>query len=356
MPNLNSYGFIGYEDIAGERVVDGNIRIINDAIAASLAEHNRQVNEALKELTDPTTEHTARFKLPGGGTLQPADEWSNPLPVQVAGYYDVAFPIQGGQTAWGDNRVSRALMTVAEADRNTMTMLRQDADWMKRHILAALLDNGTWTFTDPEKGALTVQPLANGDAVTYLKKNGASATDTHYYAQAGAIADAANPFPTWKTELSEHAGNDGPYVAYVPTNLRSSIENLANFIEVANPDVDPGIMAPRLRSAGVSRGFGDEVFGYVDGVYVVEMAMLPDNYGIVVARGASTKVLWMRQYPAAALQNFFQENHSPDGNLNEYRFFRYAGFGAYNRVGALAFRIGNGAYATPTGYSTPLAV
>ena len=38
MPNLNSYGFIGYEDIAGERVVDGNIRIINDAIAASLAE------------------------------------------------------------------------------------------------------------------------------------------------------------------------------------------------------------------------------------------------------------------------------------------------------------------------------
>jgi hypothetical protein len=42
--------------------------------------------------------------------------------------------------------------------------------------------------------------------------------------------------------------------------------------------------------------------------------------------------------------------------LNEYRFIRYAGFGAYNRVGALSFRIGNGAYAIPTGYSTPLAV
>ena len=71
--------------------------------------------------------------------------------VKDEGVYDVAFPIQGGGTAWGDNRVSRALMTVGEAQRLTMGMLRRDADWVRRHFLAALFDNTTWTFTDEEK-------------------------------------------------------------------------------------------------------------------------------------------------------------------------------------------------------------
>ena len=206
---MGSFGFIGYEDLADERIVDGNVRIVNDAIAASVAEHNRQVSAALAELVERTTDYTVRYKIGGGGTLQPLDEWGNPLPVKDAGYYDVAFPIQGGGTAWGDNRVSRALMTVGEANRMTLGVLRRDADWMRRHFLAALFDNTTWSFADEEKGTLTVQPLANGDAVTYARNNGTFATDTHYYAQAAAISDAANPFPTWKTGLSAHPENGG---------------------------------------------------------------------------------------------------------------------------------------------------
>ena len=76
----------------------------------------------------------------------------------------------------------------------------------------------------------------------------------------------------------------------------------------------------------------------------------------MVARGASTPALAMREYPAAELQGLFPENHSPDGNLNIYRLLRYAGFGALNRTAALAFYIGGGAYTTPAGYATPLAV
>ena len=352
---MTTFGFIGLEDLADERVVDGNVRVVNDAIAASLAEHNRQVAAALMELVERTTEYTARVRLGSSGTLQPADEWANPKPVKTAGHYDVAFPIQGGMTAWGDNRISRALMTVAEADKQTDGMLQRDADWMKRHILAAIFDNTSLTFADEEKGNLTVQPMANNDAVTFPLANGTFATDNHYYAQAAAIADAANPFPTWKRELSEHPGNAGPLVAYVPTNQASAIQNLANFREVEDADIDPGANAARLTRV-VDRGFGDELLGKVDGVFVVEWSFLPDNYGIVVARGAAGKALRMREYPAASLQGFFIENHSPDGNLNEYRYFRYAGFGAYNRTAALAFRIGDAAYAIPSGYTTPLAV
>ena len=64
----------------------------------------------------------------------------------------------------------------------------------------------------------------------------------------------------------------------------------------------------------------------------------------------------MREYPAASLKGLFQEEHSPDGNLQEKRFIRYAGFGGYNRVGALIQQVGNGTYEIPSAYGAPLAV
>ena len=99
------------------------------------------------------------------------------------------------------------------------------------------------------------------------------------------------------------------------------------------------------------------MLGYVDGVWIVEWSFLPATHIITVARGAEKKALRMREYPAAALQGLIQENHSPDGNLFERRFIRYAGFGAFNRVGALVFEPSQaGVYTIPTGYTTPLAV
>lgn len=353
--NTLAYGFVGLEHLTTERVTDSNRSTVDTAIVQSVEEHNRQVDALLAEFAQPTTDYTVRFKQPGSGTLQPLDEWGNPLPVREEGYYDVAFPIQGGGTAWGDNRVTRALMTVMDANRQTLNSLQKDADWMKRHILAAVFDNTTWTFADPEKGNLTVQPLANADTVTFAKKSGAAATDTHYLAQAAAISDSANPFDDIYAELIEHPGNDGPIVVYVPTNLTADIMAMTGFVEIADPDIELGMNSDTV-SGQLNRGFGDEVLGKVSKVWIVEWTILPDNYMIAVARGASSPPLRMRQYPAASLQGLIRENHSPDGNLNEYRFIRYAGFGAYNRTAALVYRVGNGSYAIPTGYSTPLAV
>ena len=83
--------------------------------------------------------------------------------------------------------------------------------------------------------------------------------------------------------------------------------------------------------------------------------MLPATHGIIVARGATAKPLRMRERPVTSLHGFFTSTFSPDGTLNEYRFRRIAGFGAYNRVGALAFQIGNASYQIPAAYATPLA-
>ena len=355
MANQVAYGFVGQEHLFAQRVSDDNIAVVRDAIALSVAEHNRQAQAILTELADETQDFKVRFRQAGSGTLQPLDEWGNPSPVREGAFYDVAFPIQGGGTAWGDNRVTRALMTVEEVNEYTLNALQKDADWIKRHALAAIFDNTTWTYDDPDHGDLTIQPLANGDTVEYLKTNGSAAVDTHYLAQAAAIGDAANPFPTIYSELTEHFENGGAeMVAYVPSNLTTTISALTNFNEVADPDIALGISSDRL--AGMTAaGIGNEVLGKVDKVWIVEWGFLPDSYMIAVARGA-TPALGMRQYPVASLQGFFTEENSSDGNLQEHRFIRYAGFGARNRVGALAYRIGNASYAIPSGYTAPLAV
>ena len=148
MANTMAYGFVGLESLAAERVNTVGVQVIWDAINQTAAEWNRWSNALMSSWVERTTIAKERRKLPGSGTLQPMDEWGNPLPTQQAGYYDVAYPIQGGATAWGDNRISRSLMTVEEANRQTIEALRMDQDWMRRHLLASVFDNVAWTYTD----------------------------------------------------------------------------------------------------------------------------------------------------------------------------------------------------------------
>lgn len=358
MANTLAYGFVSLEHLALERVTTVGEQRIFDAIQESVAEHTRQINGLMESFVELTTEHKIRFMLAGDGTLQPLDEHGNPKPVQPSGYYDVAFPIQGGGTAWGNNRVSRALMTVEEANRNTLDAQRRDADWLRRHILASVFDNVAWTYDDPEYGNLTIEPLANGDTVTYNKVGGTQATDTHYLAQAAAIDDSNNPFDDIYDELMEHPSNRGPVVVYVPTNLTSAIEALTAFVEIGDPDLRYGVASTEIENAAEAmniKGFGDEVLGKVNKCWVVEWRALPDGYMLAHAAGGGP-VVKGRQYPADSLQGLFAENHSPDGNLKEVRMIRYIGFGVVRRIAAVVYYVGGGAYSIPTGYGAPLAV
>lgn len=351
MANSTAYGFTALKDIFKERVMD-NLPIVQTAIQEWIAEYQRQTDEMLRILVQKTNEYSLRYQLPGTGTLQPLDQHGNPLPVLPSGYYDVAFPIQGAGTGWGDNRVTRALMTVGDANRYSLTVQNADMDWLRRHILAAIFTNTTWPYPDDDHGSLTIQPLANGDSVSYVRKGGGASTDTHYLAQASAIDNSNNPFPGYYTELSEHPSNSGPYVAYIPTNLKATVMALSTFVEINDPDITLGANSDRV-TGSVDMGFGDEVLGKADHMWIVEWKSLPDSYIFALAQGADP-VLGMREYPAAALQGLFPEFQDVDGNRHLHKFIRYAGFGVQNRVAALVGRIGNGSYAIPTGYTAPL--
>lgn len=356
MANQVIYGFYDLQSIFDQRV-DDNMVAVNGAIDAAVAEHNRQMDALTALFVTRTTEFKTRFRTATTASLQPLDQNGRARPIQAAGYYEIAFPILDAGTAWGVNYKTRAKMTVEEANNITATMLMADMRWLRYHILAALYADVSWTFTDLDHGALTIYGLANSDTVTYQMLSGtdAGATDNHYLAQAAAIADAADPFPAIQQELAEHPENSGPIVALIPTGLKAAVQNLSAYYPASDPNLELGTGVARLTgSLGVA--VPGTVFGYHDaGVWLVEWANMPANYIIAVSTGGERPVA-MREEPEASLQGFKKVAERNDHPFMESQFLRSAGFGSWNRVGAVVYRIGSASYGNaPSGFVQPIA-
>lgn len=356
MANQVIWGFYDLQSIFDQRVSD-NVPAVSSAIDEAVAEHNRQMDALVALFVTRTTEFKVRFRTATTANLQPLDQNGRARPIQAAGYYETAFPILDAGTAWGANYKARAKMTVAEANDITATMLMADMRWIRYHILAALYADVTWTFTDLEHGALTIQGMANGDTVTYQIMAGtdAGATDNHYLAQAAAISDVADPFPTIYAELIEHPENSGQIVAFIPTGLKAAVMALSGYYPASDPNIDLGASQARLvGNLGVS--VPGTLFGYHDaGVWLVEWPNMVANYIIAVATGGERPVA-MREEEEPELRGFRKVAERNDHPFYENQFLRSAGFGGWNRVGAVVYRIGNSTYAAaPTGYIQPVA-
>lgn len=350
------YGFHNLQDLANTRIVDSMIPMVNDAIQAAVAEHNRQMDAMLSLFVTRTSEYKRRYAQVGNARLQPLDDNGRARPIKPSGFYDVAFPIQSGGSAWGANYVTRAKMTVGDAERITAAMLGADFRWLRDHIFGALFATSTWTFTDDLYGDLTIQPLANGDSVTYgLGVGGdSSATDTHQLGFANAIgAGADNPYPAIYNELMEHSENSGKVIAFIPTGLKATTTALATFNPVLMADIRPGsgtdVLVGRLDVPVPGTVLGQED----SGVWVVEWPSLPAGY-IVAVTSEGPRPLAMREDPEPELQGFKKVAERNDHPFYENQFLRRAGFGAWNRVGAVVAEIADSTYDVPTGYGVPM--
>jgi hypothetical protein len=354
MANAVLYGYYNLGDLRSQRVTEVGVETVGNAIQLALAEHNRQLNALMDFFVRRTTEYSRRYRQAAAARNQPLNPDGRALPIKRAGFYDVAFPIQMSGNAWGNNFVTGEKMTVEEANDVTDTILQGDARWVRDHILAGLFTNVTWTFPDELQGNLTIQPLANADTVTYQIINGADsgATADHFLAQADAIADATNPFPTIYSTLTLHPENTGEVVAFIPNGLTASVEALANFMPVADPNVRLGANTDTLIGTLPGQMPG-RLLGYVDRVWVVEWRGMPANY-IAATMTGGERALAMREDPEESLRGFRERAVRADYPWYERQYFRRAGFGAWNRVGALVYRIGNGTYAIPTNYGSPM--
>lgn len=354
MANAVLYGFQQLKDVFSDRLTTVGAEEISTAIQASVDEHNRQMNALMGLFAERTTAPSVRFKTAGNHRLQPLDENGRARPVKFFGHYDVAFPIRDAGTAWGANYKSLAKLTVEDANRITAEMLKADSVWLRDQMLAALFSSATHTFTDPEFGALTIQPLANGDAVTYQTVNGgAAAVDTHQLATASAVADVTDPVGAIVDELTEHPENAGDVVILIPSNLSGDFAALTDVEPASDPNIRAGANSDTL-VGNLSAPVPGRIIGYHrEGAWIVEWKALPSNYAIATTTDGE-KALRMREEPEAQLQGFHMAGERNDHPYSEQQWVRYAGFGAYNRVGAIVHRFGNGTYAVPTGLAAPI--
>lgn len=354
MANQVAYGFLDLQRLFDQRATVVGEQVIFDAIDATIAEHNRQITALLGIFATRTTQFQINYQQAGVARLQPGDEKSRARPLEGGGEYTVAFPLQKGDAALGLTYMARQKITVAEVNRRTNLLTMADARWVRDHVLAALVTNVSWSFTDKQHGALTIQPLANGDTVQYLIQAGADqgATDTHFGAQAAAISDGANPFATIHDELLEHPENSGEVVVFVPTNLKASILGLANFVPVPDKNVSQPSTALAIEGTlGIATP--GELIGYVDGCWIVWWRSMPSSYMVAMTTGGE-RALAMREDDTPSLQGFVR---SDDRNVYPYyesQWFRQCGFGAWNRVNAYVYYVGGGAYAIPTNYDSPM--
>jgi len=355
MANQVAYGFMNLTEVFGRRVTEVGVNVVTAAVEQSVAEHNRQIDALTGLFVEKTTNFKTRFRTATAARLQPLDEQGRALPIVTAGQYDVAFPLQMAGAALGNTFYAREKMTVGEVNELTGTILTADMRWMRDHILAALFNRAGWTYTDPEHGALSVVGLASGDTTTYHIINGAdtAATDDHYLYQAAAIADGNNPFPTMYSELTEHPENSGEVIALVPSANLAAVQALTTFNPLRDTNIQPGSGTDVLVGSLGAQVPG-RVIGYLDSkVWIVEWRSLPDNYLIAVCTGGP-RPLAMRQEPESSLQGFVSVAERNDHPYYERQYQRIAGFGGWNRVGALIQRVGTGSWAVPTGYDVPM--
>lgn len=356
MANQILYGFHNLKDVFAERVTGARIEEVNTAIEQAVAEHNRQMNALFDLFAERVTVSQRRFKSATAARLQPLDENGRARPIRPAGKYDTGFPLYGAGSAWGANFVTRAKMTVADANRITATMLGADKRWTRDQLLSALYAKDNYTFPDEEDGDIVVKPLANGDTDTYLLTSGSdiNAVATNLLGQATAIADATNPYPTIHDALVNHPENGGDVIALIPTGLKATTEALGTFHQASDPNLRVGTGQTELVGT-LNVALPGMLIGYEDsGVWIAEWPSLPANY-IIATTTQGDRPLGMREHPEPELQGFAKRAERNDHPFYESQFDRHAGFGANNRVGAVVMRISNATYAVPTGYTPPIA-
>ena len=362
IPNGLAPGFYNIADILDRRIQDVGAATISTAIQESAAIHQRLVNEMYSTSCMRVGWIQQRYRVGGQRRVQSMTQDGNPQPFRSGLAYDVALPLQIVADSIAMNMWAESKQTVQDMSDETVQILQAFNYWERRTFLAALFTDTAWTYADDSDdiGSLTIQVLANGstDGQLYPLRDGTTATIDHYLAQAGTISDSANPFDDAYAILKQHPSNMGPYVATVASNLVATTKALANFRDLPSTLVDYGGNATLAGSnLETLRGWGHEVIGVLEntgsgvGMVVVESDDLPDSYMVTEARGAGAYV-GVREETIGG-QGLIIRDIMQTTNQHKFDFYRRAGKGVVNRVAATVTRIGNGTYATPTGFTAP---
>ncbi len=351
MPNQVQYGFHRLADLRDRRITEVGVQRINQAVEQSIEEHNRNLQQMISTFCGPeTSDYKLVYNVAQNARLQLLDEDARAQKIKKAARYEIGLPLRHYGIAWGANFVTRAKMTVQQANDAVATLLDADKRTVRDDIMISLFAAANYTFFDYEFGNLSVKGLANGDGTTYNVLTGADvgADDTHIKAQAGASILLAT-YQDIYTELTEHPENGETVTVFVPSNQRAATEALTGFLAVNDSNVQLGSGSSRLVGSDGLSGPG-ELFGYVGKCFVREWRQLPSDYVVAITSGGE-KPLKFRVDSESELRGFKPVAERSDYPYWENQYFHRFGIGAWNRVGAVIYRINNASYAVPTGFA-----
>lgn len=311
-------------------------------------------------VSGPTEMYTERYKLPTGGRMQEIGLGVYPGVTKRVGSWDVAYPLKNFGDGMAVDDITQAYMTAQELQLHIDTALNHSVNTQRFEMLYSIFNNTAKSVVDMIHGTLTVQPLANGDSVTYPPVLGSetAATENHYlesgYA-ASAISDTNNPYHTIADELEEHfgtmTGGDNIVVLINKAQTKLSLE-LTEMSDVPdqfiNVSVDANVPVNYPPIPSTAR-----LIGRCSGVWVAEWAWMPANYmfGTHIMEPAPLK---MRVDPAAVglgqgLQLVKEDNEFP---MRKSYWRNRFGFGVGNRLNGVVMELGTGGtYTIPSGYS-----
>lgn len=290
-------------------------------------------------------------------------ELGRPTPQRYAeAEYTVAWPIQKAGLALGQTYEQRVKMDIAQFAGIVDAVGDADLTWLQQHALAALFYNGSgWFHDDPDDpaGELTILGLANGDSQQYFKAgaSGFLATDTHYNAQTTDLLTASDPITTDRDDLMEHPQNTGDVILIGSASDRAKYTALASFYQAPNPNLTVGSGVTQFTGSAATASLGQFIGYHLSDVYIYLWRGMPANYYVMFPTGG-TKPLRQREHPEATLRGFGPEADREDYPYFETDYVRRAGFGGWNRVGAVVRNFNSAAgptYNIPTNYGSPLA-
>lgn len=309
----------------------------------------------------PTTNFKERYQLGLTGRMQRASEQTSGKPVARSGSWDVAYPLWNFHEALAISDVDMAYMTPNELQLHVDGIITRANNAKRHEILYRLFNNTQDTFTDPRHGALTIEPIANGDSVVYPPVEGSDteATEDHFlesnYAT-GSISDTNNPFETLVNDLVHHGvdtTDDVPIVAFIHPDEQTSTEALTNFVPYIPPQIAPGNDTDQVLRP--SRPIPGKIIGYIRGLCWVSVWRWVPSGWIAAVNLAAPQPFKMRVDPAETglgSGGLVMLPEERNGVLTFDSWRLRFGIGAANRLGAAVMELGTGGtYSIPTAYA-----
>ena len=350
------YGFHSLQDVLDNRAASVDQSVLRDAINAAVSAHNSDLNQALslfanKRITEPNIGVSQMSE----GELQGLDEWGRPLPRRPVPPVSRYAPLFMAGDSIATNYVLEQKMTVGEVQERLQSVLLADTKWNRKQLLAALFQNTSYNYSDPQYGTLAISTLANGDSETYLRSaTGAASADTHHKGNASFTEAVLTDIRAELIEHDENGGDTAQVVVFVPTASKSTVMGFTNHIDAPDQNLTFGTGVNQYTGSFGASAPGTPIgYNAEAQVHIREWSRLPSDYAIGVTDGGLSPLLY-REDPEPSLQGFHEIPGREDIPYLQRIWIRRRGFAAYNRVGAVVYRTNNGTYAVPSGYSAPV--